>query len=456
MNSEQVVLVFPGQGGYAPGCVEQAAHRDPDLFEAIRSTGIAELGVDVAELLGDERPLRELAINSPRQAHLAIYLSAVVAGRTTLERSPARTVLVGHSFGEIAALVVGGALRPTVGAQVVARRMLALEEHAPADGRMSVFVTESGRADAIVRAVGAADLVLAGVNATKQVVLSGPDEHLQRAEAVAKALGITSMRIASAYAFHNPQLAQASSNFARALSDIAFDTPTVPVFSPILGRFYAGGDDLANCLAQHLTTPFDFSAALDKLATGIPSTFVECGAGTSLSAIVRGVRDEPWHVVPVDDFGAPELGSDDGTVASLLNLRSGSTEFQEFWHASAADVTGHVRAVYDAFRSQRADAAPQAPTAPVFSDSGEVSGRLARLYADALEYPVEVFLEDPGVHLEADLGVDSVKQTDLLARAAAEYGLPVPEEGLSVAEYPTFGSVVDLIATGATKDLVAR
>jgi len=106
MNSEQVLLLFPGQGGYAPGCVEQAAHRDPDLFEAIRSTGIAELGIDVAELRGDERPLRELAFHAPRQAHLAIYLSAVIAGRMALERAPVPAALVGHSFGEIAALVV--------------------------------------------------------------------------------------------------------------------------------------------------------------------------------------------------------------------------------------------------------------------------------------------------------------------------------------------------------------
>lgn len=80
MNSDQVLLLFPGQGGYAPGSVEQAARRDPGLFEAIRSTGIAELGIDVAELRDDERPLRELAFQAPKHVHLAIYLSAVVAG----------------------------------------------------------------------------------------------------------------------------------------------------------------------------------------------------------------------------------------------------------------------------------------------------------------------------------------------------------------------------------------
>ena len=57
-------------------------------------------------------------------------------------------------------------------------------------------------------------------------------------------------------------------------------------------------------------------------------------------------------------------------------------------------------------------------TVLLFPRPGAYRGR----YATALEYPVEVFTKD--VELEADLGVDSVKQTELLSRAADHYQLP--------------------------------
>ena len=71
------------------------------------------------------------------------------------------------------------------------------------------------------------------------------------------------------------------------------------------------------------------------------------------------------------------------------------------------------------------------------------SSALADMYATALEYPVEVFTED--VALEADLGIDSVKQTELLARAAERYGLPEPPADFRLGDYDTMGKVVDYL-----------
>jgi acyl carrier protein len=65
------------------------------------------------------------------------------------------------------------------------------------------------------------------------------------------------------------------------------------------------------------------------------------------------------------------------------------------------------------------------------------------LYAQVLEYPEEVF-EDLA-ELEADLGVDSVKQTELFARVAEMFGLGMRPDGFRVADYPTFGAVVDFV-----------
>jgi acyl carrier protein len=72
---------------------------------------------------------------------------------------------------------------------------------------------------------------------------------------------------------------------------------------------------------------------------------------------------------------------------------------------------------------------------------------LRTLYAEALEYPEEVFTDD--VELEADLGIDSVKQTELLARAAEHYGMPARDDDFRLSDYATFGLVVDYVVTQA-------
>jgi acyl carrier protein len=64
-------------------------------------------------------------------------------------------------------------------------------------------------------------------------------------------------------------------------------------------------------------------------------------------------------------------------------------------------------------------------------------------YAQALEYPVDVFADD--VLLEAELGVDSVKQIELLTRVSATYGLPPRSDSFRLSDFDTLDKVVDYI-----------
>ena len=66
------------------------------------------------------------------------------------------------------------------------------------------------------------------------------------------------------------------------------------------------------------------------------------------------------------------------------------------------------------------------------------------MYATALQYPVELFTED--VELEADLGVDSAKKTELLSHAAARYHPPEQPEDFRLSEYSTISKVADFVS----------
>ncbi|WP_405720271.1 acyl carrier protein [Streptomyces sp. NBC_00046] len=60
-------------------------------------------------------------------------------------------------------------------------------------------------------------------------------------------------------------------------------------------------------------------------------------------------------------------------------------------------------------------------------------------------YPPEVLTGH--ADLEADLGVDSIKQTELFARAAEHFGRTLPADGSRLTSYTTLDSLAGLLRT---------
>ncbi|MFI1191239.1 acyltransferase domain-containing protein [Streptomyces californicus] len=75
-----------------------------------------------------------------------------------------------------------------------------------------------------------------------------------------------------------------------------------------------------------------------------------------------------------------------------------------------------------------------------------ILAELRTFYAEALEYPPDVLEE--AADLEADLGVDSVKQAELLSRVVEHWELPPLPEDYRVSDYITLGQVADLVLAG--------
>ncbi len=91
-----------------------------------------------------------------------------------------------------------------------------------------------------------------------------------------------------------------------------------------------------------------------------------------------------------------------------------------------------------------APASPAASTPPAASASAS-DGVLARVLAIVTEktgYPSEML--DPELDLEADLGVDTVKQAELFSAVREEYGIP-RDDARKLRDYPTLGHVVRFV-----------
>ncbi|MEU8707284.1 acyltransferase domain-containing protein [Streptomyces sp. NPDC048565] len=434
---DMAVALFPGQGAYRPGALkdywENGDRAVRSTFEEVDAVAKELSGGGASATVFQPSPPSPAALleSAPDTLQLAVFATAVATHRLLAERGAAPSVHLGHSLGEIAALTCAGAWDLADATAILCERISVLREHDHSGGAMLALGCDSERAGRIVGLIGDPDLVLA-VDNGRQSVVSGRAEAIGTAEGIAAQLGITHTRLRSPHPFHHPLLENARGVLAERIASFTTRPLTVPVYSPILGRFYRDSDDLARLLALHLVTPVEFGPAVSALHAAGARVFVETGAGQALSSLVE-------QALPGTLVLAPLAGRDEeaGLAAAAAALRSPTARIT----APAAMTPAVEPAASEVATEAGATTAP-APT------RDDLSARVRALYAEAMEYPEEVFTDD--VQLEADLGVDSVKQTELLSRLGDRFGLGLPPAGLRVADYDTFGKVVDFVAAGAT------
>ncbi len=145
-------------------------------------------------------------------------------------------------------------------------------------------------------------------------------------------------------------------------------------------------------------------------------------------------------------LGASEMGevrlSDYPTLRGLVTLFTRSA-------APAAAATGHASA---AAAHANGAAVPQGPApqaAPSAAAAGEVADVVRAAVAEVTGYKVS--LVEPSMELEADLGVDTVKQATILATLGARFGLQQDLE-FRISDFPTVGHLISFFAARAGQE----
>lgn len=453
MMAERTVHLFPGLGAYSAGVLHQARreYRQVDeTFDDIDRIAAAQGMPTVSEVLfAQSAPSAgELLEDHPAEvAQLAIFGCSVATSRVLDHLGADPELLVGHSFGEMAALVAAGAFDLADGVRLVGARCAALRAW-EGRGQMAAIGTTEVAASHLAGLLEEPDLVVGCVNAPRQVVLSGPVTSIDRAEAVARALDLPWARLQLPYASHHPAMHAAVGTFV-AMADGVTQLPMRrKVYSPIHGRRYVDGDDLVRALAECLVRPVWFTAAIRELHAQGYTKFVEVGALRALTRCVELTVPGVCTVAPLADPERESEGLRAAAGAERVDIPAPRPERQLSTVDAAVALVAPVAA--GGVRTD-AEAAPRHDRPPRDDRPGRdsVVDALRGLYAQALEYPPDVLTEE--ALLEAELGVDSLKQTSLLGRALDRFGLPAPDDRVRVWELPTLGRIADHITAALAR-----
>ena len=280
-----LAFLFPGQGSQFVGMVRELAPRPEAL--AIFQQASRTLGFDLFDLClrGPEEKLSQdiyaqLAVHVTNCAYAAILDKMKVTPRLGS----------GFSLGIFSALVAAGSLSFTQGLEgvkIAAEKMSA--EGRLHRGAMAAVIGLSEREiQAICQEVPSA--FVASINTTKQVVISGEEEGVEKAIDLCRQRGaLMAKRLAIQWAIHTPFMDQASRAFAEAIRDWKIHPPRFPILGYLRAEFLRTPLEIKEELSAQFSQPNSWHKVLLRMIAEGIGAFIEVGPGNVLGQMVRWV-----------------------------------------------------------------------------------------------------------------------------------------------------------------------
>lgn len=293
----RVAFLFPGQGAQYVGMGADLAMAYPvalDVWDRTADLGVPEVVFPPPVFADEDRAAQERRLTETTWAQpaLAAHSVSLLAMLASVGVRPA--CVAGHSLGELVALHSAGVMD--------AETLL----------RLTRF-----RGELMARAEGGAMLAVAGnveatdgvwpanLNSPHQTVVSGAEEAIEALAARLSTDGVTTRRLAVSAAFHSPLVASATEPLRAFLSGLSLAAPVIDVYANADAGVYDRDPGAVRArLADHATSPVRFHDQIDAMYADGVRTFVEVGAGATLTGLVGQILGERAHLaVSLDQRG---------------------------------------------------------------------------------------------------------------------------------------------------------
>ncbi|MGH3717375.1 MAG: SDR family oxidoreductase [Pseudonocardiaceae bacterium] len=304
----QVAFLFPGQGSQRPGMLAELFVTFP-LLRRFLELGSRWTGAmfPPATFSTEESARARAALTDTRVAQPALGIAGLAMHELLTSLGVQPDHLGGHSYGELVALTVAGALDPAELLELSEARGQAILAAAGADpGTMAAV---AGAPEQVRAVLGDGPVVLANHNAPGQAVISGPTPAVEAALHRLAEVGLTGTRIPVACAFHSPVVAGATAVFAAELEGRTVRSPRLPVWSNTTAAPHpAEPAAIRAALATHVAEPVRFVEQVEAMYAAGARVFVETGPGRVLTQLVGTIlADRPHVALATDVPGEPGL-----------------------------------------------------------------------------------------------------------------------------------------------------
>ena len=237
----------------------------------------------------------------------------------------------GHSFGELTALWAAGVIAEEDYYKLAYSRGQAMA--APDDpnfdaGSMLAVMGKVEKLEADVAEFP--DVVMANLNSKKQVVLAGPTDAILKAHDALKEKKYTVVKLPVSAAFHTPLVGHAQKPFAKAIREVKFNKPQIPVYSNATSKAYpSAAKTIQKQLESHILNSVRFREEIENIHQDGGRIFIEFGPKNVLTKLVENIlADKEYTAVALNEN--PKKDSDLLLREALVKLCVVGLPLQKF------------------------------------------------------------------------------------------------------------------------------
>ena len=281
----KIGILFSGQGAQYSGMMKDLYDTEPaakDLFDKAD----AALGREISKVCfeGTQEDL-----NLTHNTQPCMLAGDLAAAMVLKSHGIEAEAVAGFSLGEYAALAYTGAISMDDVFPVVQIRADAMQEAvAPGEGAMAAFVGATAeQVEDICAKVTRGYVVAANYNQPLQTVVSGSAAGVDEACELAEAAGLRCIKLAVSAPFHCALMEPAAKRLEEEFKSIPFQNPSIPVYMNVDGKPVTDGSAIPELLVKQAMSPVRWVQTLENMQADGIDTFIECGAGKTLSGLVK-------------------------------------------------------------------------------------------------------------------------------------------------------------------------
>ncbi|MCR5783694.1 MAG: ACP S-malonyltransferase [Clostridia bacterium] len=281
----KIGFLFSGQGAQYPGMAKELSDTEP-AAKAVFDAADKTLARSVSGLCfeGTQEDL-----NLTHNTQPCVLAADLAAGMVLKAHGIEPDAVAGFSLGEYAALAYADAVSLGEVFRLIQIRADAMQEAvAPGEGAMAAFIGASAeQVEDICSKVNTGYVVAANYNSPVQTVVSGSSAGVDEACALADAAGLRCVKLAVSAPFHCAMMEPAAKRLEEEFRSVSFRNTTVPVYMNVDGKPVQDGALIPGLLVRQAMSPVRWVQTLENMQADGIDTFIECGAGKTLSGLVK-------------------------------------------------------------------------------------------------------------------------------------------------------------------------
>ncbi len=286
----KLAYIFPGQGAQFVG-MGKDLYENFSLSKKIFDTADDILGYSIKELCF-EGPMDKLS--STDNSQVAI-LTASIAALDALRESGLKVepeYLAGLSLGEYSGLVASGSIDFETALKLVEKRGKFMHQASIENPGKMASVIGLNKQD-VEKIANQSNTQMVNFNCPQQIVLSGSPEAIEKAEKLAKGMGVKRFIILKiSGAFHSRFMDEASRRLNEELNKVNFKTPNAKVVFNVSAIPEEDPKRIKDNLSNQVNHATYWQKSIEYIQSNGINSFIEIGPGKVLKGLLRRINHD--------------------------------------------------------------------------------------------------------------------------------------------------------------------